>query len=581
MFFPGLALYEADDRFGLNAQAQKYVDAASARIQLAGEALDKYAPNGGFWEGQSYYAARLQGEVYFIYAWKVATGEDLFEARKNLRHAARYWIYGLRPDGTSSREGDVTCAPSGCARNRFIAEILADRYQDGYAQWYAHFKGALSDAGNPFTDLPFDWNDIVFYNPDLPALSPQTLPLHAVFDIGRIVIRTGWNIGPQSPDTYVNYEIHDWPTGHTNYDVNSFTLWRKGSLAIDSGRYRGSGSISANHERNYALRTIAHNTMTIYKPGEDFATFSNDGGQEFIWRETNRPRLPFLHTDVIGDPSFMNDLEDGTRFDTATLEQFAAGDGFYYIRGNATDAYHSTGFHAPNDGAEAKISNFTREFVLLTDTDAPIAIVYDRVHSLDAGYTKKWLLHSINEPLVNGDVTGSPVPGHITTHDGDQVVLTHNQGKLFSSTLLPVQPVIRKVGGPGFEFWTDDPARNWPWRMDIADNEVGAWRVEVSPSTSQADDTFLHVLSLADSTATSVPAAALLETPARYGAYVSDQVVFFSKSGEAIRDGESYSIPASTEVVTHVITNLAEDEYDVRQGGCKIAKRSSRTNKTF
>ena len=82
VFFPGLALYEGDDRFGLNVKAQKYVDGALARIELAAEALDKYAPNGGFWEGQSYYAARLQGDVYMIYAWKAATGEDLFEEER-------------------------------------------------------------------------------------------------------------------------------------------------------------------------------------------------------------------------------------------------------------------------------------------------------------------------------------------------------------------------------------------------------------------------------------------------------------------------------------------------------------------
>ena len=217
--YVGLALWEADNKYGANAAAQKYLDAAYFRFREMYKATNTHASNGGYWEGQGYYGARLQGEVYFAYVWKVATGEDLFAGNNYLRNAVYYWIYGLRPDGASTREGDHTCLPSGCARNRFMAEILADHYQDNYIQWYAEYKGALSGD---------DWPDIVFYNAALQAHQPASLPLHRHFRFGRVVVRTGWDIGPNSDDTLFTFEIHDWVSGHTHLDVNSFSLFRKG-----------------------------------------------------------------------------------------------------------------------------------------------------------------------------------------------------------------------------------------------------------------------------------------------------------------------------------------------------------------
>jgi hypothetical protein len=101
--FAGLALWEPDDQYGTNTSAQRYLDAAYARFLEAYKATQSHAPNGGYWEGQSYAAARLQGEVYFAHVWGVATGEDLFASNNHLRHAVYYWIYGLRPDGVSTR----------------------------------------------------------------------------------------------------------------------------------------------------------------------------------------------------------------------------------------------------------------------------------------------------------------------------------------------------------------------------------------------------------------------------------------------------------------------------------------------
>ena len=66
-------------------------------------------------------------------------------------------------------------------------------------------------------------------------------------------------------------------------------------------------------------------------------------------------------------------------------------------------------------------------------------VVFDRVTATDANYTKRWLLHHANEPVVNG-----------TTWYGDQ-----DRGRLFCRTLLPDDANLTVVGGPGQEVMAD------------------------------------------------------------------------------------------------------------------------------
>ncbi len=544
----GLALWEAGDPHGTNADAQRFLDATYYRFREMYAATRAHAPDGGWWEGQGYYGARLQGEVFFALTWLVATGEDLLANNEHLQNAVYYWIYGLRPDGVSSREGDQTCLPQGCARNRHIASILAAYYADPHVQWYAQYQGALTGAG---------WEEVVLYDVGVPAQPPSTLPLHRRFKFGHIVIRTGWDIGPGSDDTYFTFDIHDWVSGHTHVDSGSFTLFRRGALAIDSGRYRGDNAADNAHERNYATRTIAHNTITVYRAGESFGGFANDGGQEFLFQET-----PLI------EPRFTADLAAGTRFDMGTTEAFEAAPDHYYLKGNVTDAYHSTGFQAPSDGAAAKISHFTREIAFFPDEPDPLVVVFDRVTSLQAAWPKRWLLHAIEEPQVSGPVTSTEVPGHILTQDSDLVTIDRAGGRLFSRTLLPAASRVRKVGGAGYEFWLDDPGKNYP--LSVVDAEAGAWRVEVRPVVASTADTFLHVLSVATNGVAAMPATRLIDAGTAYGAEAGDRVVLFAKTSTPVQNVD-YTVESSGPAVRHLLTGMVPGLYGVTRNGVPVS----------
>jgi hypothetical protein len=117
---------------------------------------------------------------------------------------------------------------------------------------------------------------------------------------------------------------------------------------------------------------------------------------------------------------------------------------------------------------------FTRQFVYFRPD---VFVVFDRVTSTKAQFPKTWLLHSIEEPVI----------------DGNRFTIQHDGGTLLGYTLLPRQGRIEKVGGPGKEFLvagTNYPVQDAP--------EAGAWRIEVKPFSPSRTDYFLHVLCVAE-----------------------------------------------------------------------------------
>jgi heparin/heparan-sulfate lyase len=116
------------------------------------------------------------------------------------------------------------------------------------------------------------------------------------------------------------------------------------------------------------------------------------------------------------------------------------------------------------------------------------------VRSSNPAYEKRWLLHTAAEPTVNSD----------------EFYTDHWGGRLFCKTLFPENAELKKIGGPGKQFWSD--GRNWAlpeltpddWNynnMKWLDNDhelFGQWRIEVSPVESNTDDIFLHLLQVGD-----------------------------------------------------------------------------------
>ncbi len=433
----GLALY------GEHPNAEKWIREACQAVldEAMNGYLDKLCPDGGDFEGTQYHGARYQCEVIFAWILLKGTGINAFTPRyPHLLNGVNWWIYILEPHlnyqhlqyGDTNHRGIM-------ARNVLSALGLAAGAHDPYAAWYAS-KGPI--AG---------WESVVFRPAALKAPS-EGLPLYKFFRMGMAVVRSGWNIGPESRDTFFTFLCRDYMLGwHCHQDANHFTLSRRGELAIDSGVYRSNSA----HMYDYARRTIAHNSMLIYDPDEPLPKHvrTRDGGQ-------------ICHHDAQGAWMKETGLTQVAwkTYDTADFKTFGVGDAYYYMCGDATRAYNLKEFK--------KCELFTREVVYVKEIDPPVLVIFDRVVATKPSSKKTWLLHTHEEPEIRG--TTATVREH--------------RGQLMVQSLLPANPQLRVVGGPGKEYWVDDPGIN------VEASIRGRWRLEISPGTRQASDLFLTVL---------------------------------------------------------------------------------------
>ncbi|MEA2062276.1 MAG: heparinase II/III family protein, partial [Gemmatimonadota bacterium] len=352
------------------------------------------ADDGGVYSGMGYASYNyIRAPVFVFETWRCVTGENLLEDHTYLKHFPIWWIYGLRPNGELSKIDDLGNVISDIWPWHF--KYVASRYNCAASKWLAETL-----EPKPYTrvwDVIWDTSDLTFE-----AAGPDsTWPAARHFEgIGWVVMRSGWD----QDATHAILNCGDFYYGHQHADENSFVIYKKGSLAIDSGRHEWTG-----HRSNYGVRTIAHNTILVYNPSEVFAsgseTYVNDGGQR--WPK----EMPRQYQDL-----------EGTQYDTGDIAAFETSGLFSYACGDATNAYSSE-----------KMELFTRQFIHL-QPDA--FVVFDRVKATRADYKKYWLLHTVNEPNIEGNV----------------VEIHEREGKLFTRTVLPENAQVRKVGGPGHEF---------------------------------------------------------------------------------------------------------------------------------
>jgi heparin/heparan-sulfate lyase len=295
-------------------------------------------------------------------------------------------------------------------------------------------------------------------------------------------------------------------------------IHRRGHLALDSGAdYTDTESP---HYLNYYRRTVAHNTLLVYEPGETFFwgenlwPAANDGGQRMdssrFWNSVRS----------LEDWRRTRDLWDRGRMDVDDSHP----DVYVYARGDGTRAYHPS-----------KLDRFVRELTWLPR--ARVLFVLDRVRSTDPSYRKAWLLHGVSEPRVEDGGAPRPVgAGGTSRREASLVTFEDGQGRLRVHALLPAEREVVVRGGPGFEFWTPGDehggawgsGQNWPldpaeggplpadpyldrmwrtfWGQDFGrlarSNRravvPGAWRMEVTPAVAARDDVFLNVLEIGD-----------------------------------------------------------------------------------
>jgi len=336
--------------------------------------------------------------------------------------------------------------------------ILVNRFRDDPVHQVVHaFNETTPVSGsnvNAYKD--FLWRDRTVHQGDLRSFKLS----HFSPGPGYIFARSSWG----DDATYFFFKCGDRFTSHQHLDVGNFLIYKHEDLIGDGGHFY---SFATDHEVNYTLRTIAHNTLLIKDPRETWpgirhgAVTSNDGGQTHDW--------PHPNGSVEDAPAW----EAGRRvYDIADILAFEDRARYLYAAGDCTRAYSAK-----------KLEYFTRQIVFVRPG---MFVIFDRVKSRAPEFRKTFLLQAVKKPVVAGR----------------NMVITNGRGRLFVQSLLPVHVETRLVSGP--ELYRIDGRSYEP------DDDTGPapeCRIEVSPAEPQAVDYFLHVLTATDASTSSVPQA--------------------------------------------------------------------------
>ncbi len=486
----GLVLTGEPEPYG--SIGHDYLDLATQWLEGKGRILDTWQARQGAWGEGSHYTFHetLRNLVLTLAAFRSATDHDYYPLIRHsrddfMKQAGLFLIGCTRPDLTFIRTGDTQA-------NRATAnltvpltvEMIAAGLDDPVATPQLHsFVHDLITAYGPTAIHPlFGWGMRVFWSPDEPQEpSYRTLPTFLRFGPGTLeqfMIRSGWT----GSSTHIAINGGNQFTDHQHFDKGQFLIYHRGGLAIDSGGYDRMYQ-PGKHANEYAPRTVAHNALLVFDPGEELPRgYTNDGGQRIVRNKQHHGSWQqFLaHREAEG--------LDAGRVTAADPEQ-------NYVRLDLTRAYSK------------KVTSYQRLFVYLPQPDT--LVVYDRV-TTPQPFKKRWLLHMQTAPAIDG---AQPSPG-IQSHPGAHWTTVHEKGSydrggttvaydgaLFAETLLPRKHDVITVGGPAYEFYSTFAGQNYPVsnpRVTAQPRESGAWRTEVSPEQPSTEDRFLNVLHIAD-----------------------------------------------------------------------------------
>jgi len=471
------------------------------------EAIRALAMTEGWPEGPSYWIHN-RAFPYALAAdcFMTATGRDTIEGasiKEAMRQIAYWQLYAMRPDGTMVRSGDAWAV--GPSRNRGMWQPVQD--------YYARLAGdpdlvAAADYFRTLTDTHYHrrayaWTAVLAYDPDLPVPSDYDrsrpdaylnahLPRARVFgrhSLGQAFFVERWG----DPDAaWVSFRAGDVLAHHGHYDQGGFTIFRGSPLAVNSGYY---ADYFSDYRLGYYLQTIAANSLLVQAPGE-FSLFARRHGYFDQITGGQRVVIP-TGCDITSVNDWLRNQHAGMHYEAGDILSFeSSADGFAYISADITEAYNSTRYSEP--GNPPKVSSVVRKLAYLWEPGA--LVVFDRVVTTDASHSTHWLLHTPAKPETQTEVllAGESADDGILRTPDTWSRTTYENGKLVHQVLLPADPSILKIGGPGHRHYVTiagegrDLAPGRP-RTDLHPS-YGLWRTEVVDIASEREHLFLNIL---------------------------------------------------------------------------------------
>jgi len=551
---------------------------------------------------------------YQLYAWDPTYNRTIFHK-------------GSSPQGAGGVMSYSDTYPYGAASQNFNWKIntqhapgyLLKADTNPYHNWMA--KNALLPVATGTHILTYSTYDeqaefsnivnLLYKDSSLPATNPKTatyeqLPFAKAFPGAQEVYMRS-SFGTNSVIAALRSSPMLTKTSHGDFDSNTFLIYRKGNLSMDSGVY-DDGDPSTGHNRqsnylSYQKNTVAHNNILVVDPtdpdgplkiGIDGHIYGapDPGGTDRIMSKSFGLEWSGLFT----TPYIHQQLTDGgsiKAFDTKPTFDYAVTDSIAY---------------------GSRLSEYTRSAIFIRKpNDKAYFLIFDKLNATSPNYVKKWLIHLVNEPTGMGTPTSTEVASHIVNYSGNTFKSTntlqrggtgtaYNNSAIYGTVLLPKSPNIRKIGGTGYMAYVEGTtptdyayempyqATDWyggkSWYMGgpltgttESMAETGQWRLELTNTSPTQRDYFLNVMYVGDDNET--PAASVLISPSdssRTGVHIQDatknNIVILNKNKFATSsvDTFTYTATPTTTGVDHIITEVAASTvFNVTRNGSAIS----------
>ncbi len=489
---------------------------------------DKIFEGPGWSEGASYYFLGITNVSFMAGAASSALGRNLFYETDILRRNVFYILYNALPlklrgyyymsrhDTNSLQEVNehhmsrIMAISAGALRK-------ADPDMAGLAKWMLTTGGFGLDVKDyQYYDPRIDDLFIQFLwgHKDLPAKSPQQigLPLGQKLGLGEVVMKSSFD---KENSTHIIFWAQKyWYSPHAHKDMASFTIYKHGSLALDSGNGKNAADFPDGEASSEA---VFHNILGLYDPS------NTERGYNYMSYEFS----PEGGADHWAAPEFAN----GGRNHIGNLLGFESTSTYDYADYDYTRAYTNP----------ARCSFARRRFTYLRGANNEEFIV---IHDVTKSpHQKRFLLHTAYEPQIANDVI-------TVTNNFDN--LAH--GRLLVKSVLPASKEIVKVGGEGKWFvdadWKPLPQEG-PY-LDWGAYWTGSWRAEVRSNEGE----FLTVMQIGDSKSLASMAPVMSITTANFsGALINNnRLVLYAKTVNRL-NGAQYTLNANGNIA-HLIAGL-------------------------
>ncbi|MBU2469146.1 MAG: hypothetical protein KKC78_10930 [Proteobacteria bacterium] len=354
--------------------------------------------------------------------------------------------------------------------------------------------------------------DFLWLDPAAPTAALATVPLsHLAPATGQAVMRSDWS----SRSTWLGFNCGPHFAKRQHLAAASFMIFRQGFLLPQGGGYDGP---TTSHALNYAIRSVAQNTLLVFDPQEyswydlragkqPKGTYSNDGGQR-AWALFNDKGQP-----IKSAPWTASGYEKGKApwaklgdiYQVAAIEALEDQPRYGYVRGRAAQAYA---------GSTQKISRFVRHIFFLRANgpddaeSAEAVVVADDVELARKGLSVHFVLHFPEQPVPAAELK-SLGPGR-WRGPATSLVAKAGDSRLEVVPVWPPDVHLDILGGAGrAASWVG--SRNYPPRPPVV--TPYPWRAEyVRADAALLAQPMLHVLLPADQNNPQRPAIKALST---------------------------------------------------------------------